>query len=174
MDDNTQKELLENISSGFKALVSDIPVARLPEEIFKNHFLPYFSGQKTPSQDKPVFAEWVSVAGNPVSSVDIIDRDNNVLFRVPPLFDTGMVTQIQGKTMREIFKQYELYNNNLPQVANNFLSKALSAKSEGYTATPLTKAERDWNEILNRYDLADKKVNNSIKADNDKDDLIYD
>jgi hypothetical protein len=67
-----------------------------------------------------------------------------------------------------------LYNNNLPQVANNFLNKALLAKSEGYTTTPLTSAQQEWNSILKRYDLAKPDANagksESKEAD---DDLIY-
>jgi hypothetical protein len=175
MENNLQKELEDSINQGFKALVSDIPVAKLPEEIFSKHFLPYFSGEKTPTQDKPVFAEWISVAGTPMSPVDIIDKNNEVLFRVPPMFDTGMMTQLQGRTMREIFKQYELYNNNLPQVANNFLTKALTAKSEGYDSVSLTKAQEEWNSILQRYDLGEKtkiaEKNANVQID---DDLIYD
>jgi hypothetical protein len=174
MDEYVKQELIDNITLGFKSLVSDVAVAKVPEEIFSRHFLPYFSGQKTPTQAEPVFAEWVSIAGNPMSPVDVIDKDNKTLFRVPPMFDTGMVTQLQGKTMREIFTQYDLYNNNLPQVANNFLNKALLAKSEGYTTTPLTSAQQEWNSILKRYDLAKPDANagksESKEAD---DDLIY-
>jgi hypothetical protein len=86
-----------------------------------------------------------------------------------------MVTMLQGKTMREIFSQYELYNNNLPQVANNFLVRALEHKSDGYTEVPLTQAQKDWESILSRYDLATKTESaGSVSNINDKDDLIYD
>lgn len=174
MENEAQKELAESISQSFKSLVTDTPVAKLPEDIFTRHFLPYFSGQKTPTSAEPVFAEWVSVAGNPMSPVDIINQKDEVLFRVPALFDTGMVTQLQGRTMREIFKQYELYNNNLPQVANNFLTKALTAKSEGYTPVPLTKAQEEWNNILSRYNMGEKSNESKTSGSNDADDdLIY-
>jgi hypothetical protein len=175
MDKDVKQELQNNIDQSYKTLVSETPVAKLPEKIFSQYFLPYFSGEKTPTVSQPVFAEWVSVAGNPMAPVDVIGNDNEVLFRVPALYDTGMVTMLQGKTMREIFSQYELYNNNLPQVANNFLAKALEHKSDGYTEVPLTQAQKDWEGILTRYNLGSKTESSGSVANNDdKDDLIYD
>jgi hypothetical protein len=75
--------------------------------------------------------------------------------------------------MREIFAQYNLYNNNLPQVANNFLTKALTAKSENYDSVSLKDAEVQWKAILKRYDkYKDDKI--ADKNQDGDDDLIYD
>lgn len=173
MNEDLNPELISSINDSFKSLVADVPVSKLPEDIFKNYFLPYFTGEKTPSRAEPVFARWVGIAGNPVAPVDIIDKNEEVLFRVPPLYDTGLMSDLQGKTMREIFAQYNLYNNNLPQVANNFLTKALTAKSENYDSVSLKDAEVQWKAILKRYDkYKDDKI--ADKNQDGDDDLIYD
>ena len=156
MIQTTQKET----NDLFDILVAKKENSRLPETIFQGYFLPYFSGREPITKDSKIMAEWISIAGTPMNEVDIIDEDDAVLFTVPSLFDTNILNVVNNaghRTFAGIFSEYQLHNNNLPQLGDSFLGKALSGKLDQIqTDSDLQdKNLTAWKTIFHRYNITD-------------------
>lgn len=157
-------EIHENLV--VKAKTEDL--AKIPEDIFKQHFLPFFSGKEARDENKNVLGEWIGIAGSPVAEVNVIDNEGKVLFTVPPIFDSTVIKAVQdnlGKSFSDIYALYRLHSNNLPAQGENFLTKELSKKY----ADTITKSElleensKKWEKILNRYDGNNNTTPNTEK-----------
>lgn len=162
------------------SLVAKTPKARLPESIFRSHFLPYFAGQTGITKDSNVLVEWISVAGSPMSEVDVIDQNQNVLFTVPALFDTNIIEIAKreaGKSLADIYQNFELRNNNIPAVAQNYLSHALADKLQEIQKPSEYRHQNEqrWTSILEHYGVqsASGKAATSQQTNDDHDDVVY-
>ena len=161
------------------SLVTHKTNAKLPEDIFKFYFLPYMSGQQPIPDNINLISEWISIAGTPMSEVDIINEAGNVIFTVPSLFDTNNIdvtSRDKGSSLSDIYSQYELRNNNVPIAAVNFLKKALNEKtSTMLQSSPESKATvQAWMDIYARYGIVAETAIKVIDEDDGSDDLIYD
>ena len=64
-------------------------VNKLPEHVFVDFFLPYFSGKLNLKDSEEPITKWIGIAGSPTKEVDIIDNNTGeILFRVPSLINT--------------------------------------------------------------------------------------
>ena len=176
--DAIAKNIQESTNDVFDSLVSNSDNNVLPENIFVQYFLPYFSGKLPITKQTSVMTDWVSVAGSPVAEVDIIDQQNQVLFTVPSLFDTKIINPIRGdesESISQIYNQYSLKNNNIPIVATRYLSNAMDSKSEEILNEVQQKDTR-WDNILNRYGIESPNQQKKITSieEEPEDDLIYD
>lgn len=158
MMDAATADLIAQMDSVHDALVVNTSSidAVLPESIFVNYFLPYFSGEMPITLADKVLTEWVSIAGTPTNEISIIDTTNKVLFKIPSLFDTSIIDVLKrgvGESMGDIFTGYELRKNNIPSVANRFLNDSLADKAPSIIkqSTQLTNGEKRWSEIFERY-----------------------
>ena len=114
-----------------------------------------------------------------MSPVDIIDNTGEVIFTVPPLFDTNMLEILKrerGESLRDIYDNYTLHGNNIRSTAENYLNTALSSKLEKIKATtePSESKTIAWSTIFDRYGV--NTTNNSQDKDKDDDtqeDLDY-
>lgn len=176
--------LIENardqVNNIFNSLIVEKTNSVLPENIFRDYFLPFFAGIRPFERNSPVISEWISIAGTPMSEVDIIDGAGRVLYTVPSLFDTDFLSIARrdpGDSIADIYQQYDLRSNNLPQVANNYLNKALNTKLSKIKLTSNRANENlnRWNTILTRYGLnaVNSTVVNRHHNEDLTDDLIY-
>jgi len=178
LQEANRNQVTESINSTYDKLVVNKQNSTLPEGIFKEHFLPYFAGEKAITSDVSVMAEWVGVAGSPMGEVDVIDNNNQVLFTVPSLFDTNVINTVKrtpGKSLPEIYSQYDLRANNIPVVAEKFLSDALADKANNITkeANPKATNVDRWSNILSRYGYKTEQSSNSTSEEH-QDDVVYD
>jgi hypothetical protein len=162
----TEEEIKSSTNFIYDSLVTNKENSKLPEEIFKDYFLPFFIGQKT--DNKNIISDWVSIAGTPMCEVDIIDPAGKTLFTVPPLYDTNIVESINknNKSLTEVYNSYELKNSHLPAVAQKYLDNELSNKIDQIRNNDetISKSTEAWNNILKRYDIIkDNNENNSSK-----------
>lgn len=173
-----------SIGEIFDALVVNAhnDVAKLPEEIFKGHFLPFFSGEKDIKERKEFFSEWIGIAGSPMAEVNIIDNNGQTLFTVPPMLDSSVIETAKrnlGESFSDIYSQYKMHSNNLPVVGERVLADAFEKKiGTTIKKSDVVQANQDrWNSILNRYGrektAATTNVANS-RANNAGDELDYD
>lgn len=180
--ESKRMEIAKNISSSFDALVANNVNNCLPESLFVEHFLPYFLGEQvTEEKQKTVITEWISVAGTPMASVDIIDPQSNVLFTVPPLYDTDIINiskRRAGNSLQDVYHEYELRGVSLPVAAQNFLASALINKTQEIVdpskADP--QLSEQWESIRKRYRQGDAQgtVKSASQNSNPDDDVIYD
>lgn len=136
----------------FNGLLENPPIGSIPESAFVHYFLGYFLGDKT---DNPNWAaEWISVAGTPMSEVNVIhDITKEVLFKVPALLQTkNLSLDSQSGGYTAIFSRYEQITNNIPTSGTRFLVAALDDKEkELLRGVDMEPAYQTWREILMRY-----------------------
>lgn len=170
-------DVFQNLVVGAKA-----DTAKLPESIFVEQFLPFFSGEQNVKDRKEFFSEWIGVAGSPMGEVNVINEEGNVLFSVPPMFDSSVIETAKrnlGESFSDIYSQYKMHSNNLPVVGEKFLADAFEKKI-GTTVKKsdvVSSNQERWNNILTRYG---RKVGGvagnpiSVKTTNPGDDVEYD
>lgn len=146
-----QKEIFEGLIGGYQ-------INRLPESVFRAHFLMAFAGQPT---DPNWVAKWIGIAGTPSAEVAIVDQQNNELFRVPPVIaSTGVV--LQGRSagrMKDIFNHASDLSRNSPYQAVQFMNQALGTKTQEIGEAP--ESHQRWREIFERYGLAVPQIGDS-------------
>lgn len=178
------EEISGSMNSIYDSLVVHAPHGRLPEEIFKERFLPTFAGEAPMVKDSAVIAEWIGVAGTAMNEVDIIDSKGNVLFTVPSIFDTNVLEITKrnaGESIADIYKEFNLRHNHIPIVADKYLAESLSGKLQEITK-PVADGnpnQKRWTEILGRYGKApsatqNQNTGNQQKSSTDLDDVVYD
>lgn len=182
LNDAVVKNIIDSMQTQTNTIFDDLVVknenSKLPEEIFQGHFLPFFSGQRHASKDDNVIAEWISVAGTPMNEVDIIDRDGEVLFTVPPLMDTNIInvtTNTSQRSMSAILSNYDLHHNNIPKVAVNKLNQNLGDKSEALLNPKVSFENKErWDKIMLRYNISPEEVATKTSEIDTNDDVNYD
>jgi len=140
---------------------------RLKEDIFRNVFFPMFrellTGQgKEHNVYDMKLGNWITVAGNANSAVEVYDASGRTLFTVPPVFDVRATTpSTKGNsylgdeklpTIEHVIKSTQLYQSALPAQGNRYLSEELSKRAIIMKSNAdLSDAEKAWNEIFALY-----------------------
>lgn len=179
-----REEISLQIGRAFDSLVVKANKAHLPEVVFQQHFLPFFAGElDTPAlKDRDVITDWISIAGTPMSEVDIVDEAGATLFTVPPIFDSNIIEHVNrkaGNSLRDIMAEYEIRKTGIPAQANNFLNAALAEKSREMTSDTrhLSVTTARWNEIMKRYNKDSVDGTGASTKDtaiDPGDDVVYD
>lgn len=180
MTDRVRQEIVDSTDLIFDSLVNHQIKGRLPESLFVNHFLDFFSGEKPATPDNKIIEQWISVAGTPMSTVDVINEKGDVLFNVPSLFETNMLDIAKTSTtnsLPEIYGTFDAKVNHIPAVGNKYLADALGDKIQNMVkdSPALNTNKQKWDEILTRYGKLEKSksVNNVMPDDDLADDMIY-
>jgi hypothetical protein len=156
----------EAIGTAFDELVTKPlqEAARLPEDIFKNMFLPYFNGEKK-VEGTEILAKWYMIAGSPFQEVSVIDERNNELFRVPPIqrtsiYDPHANSDKSGNksemSIGEITAFAEQLSSTIPIRGVAFRERAMDSKIEQLTTVELALKDDAvrWQAIFDRYSPA--------------------
>ncbi len=161
----------------YKALVIEQPVGRLPETIFRETFLPYFIGQKKFEPDSELLKIWIGIAGNPGACVDIIDQGNDVLFRIPPLYNTDFVNSTAATNIpfMGIIDEYHQRNASAPNLGSNFLKSVLSTTKDLITTNNnhIEEYRQMWQKMFDYYKVGNTSVKENPGTINDGE-IIYD
>lgn len=174
-----RREIDESMKSVFEAIIPQN--SKLPEDVFKTHFVPFFKGEleHEANANRNVIAEWVSVAGSPMAQVDIIDNDGKTMFTVPPIFDTAgfdVSSHKAGNSIKDIMTEYFQRKGSVPQAATAWLNATLIKKSDDIAknteGTSLELSQR-WRDVLIRYGYEDGKPTKAQAASDDND-VVYD
>lgn len=180
--DNVNLQMKNTIDFHFEELVVKPyqEITRLPENVFVEVFLPFFSGEKNFDDEKDIIIKWVSIAGNPTKEVHVVDEAGTILFTVPAIMDTTCIdykNDAKGQPLGNIIANYELHKNQLPVVGKNYLDgtidnrlRTLTKNSEVFLSN-----EKRWNDIFVKYG---KVKDTSVKVDNTNhlsdDEILYD
>lgn len=134
----------------FSSLVQNQLRQRLPERIFVERFLPYFSGKVNIASTSSPIAEWISIAGSPTSEVELIDGTGKVVATVPAVFHTGFINPRKSEeTLSRIAQQHELEKTNpINNSDNKFAQRILSKVPQ---ATVAVSEEQKWETLFKRY-----------------------
>lgn len=130
-------------------------LTRMPEDIFRQAYLPLFVGEKNLIPGVS-FEMWANKAGGFNKPMHVVDRaTDRVLFTVPPLLDTSMIsTIVGGDFLYSIIDKAEGYNAMHPDMGRNIVAQALSARVDKIKDfRPAAKHLETWNAIMTRYGL---------------------
>lgn len=149
----------------------------IPEKLFKEYFLPYFTGEKT--LEKDILNTWSAIVGSPTQSINVVDDNdyNNILFEVPPIYNTDMVTHIPKDPFIREDNYYQtavmydqLLQSGIPGLSNNYLTDSLNNLLNNNNNKQY---KEQWIKILERYGIVDsnKKIE---KLSNFDDEIVID
>ena len=154
-------------------------INKLPEYIFIDFFLPYFSGKLNIEDSQEPITKWIGIAGSPTKEVDIIDSvSGNVLFRVPPLINTSKLNIIKTDkktTANEMLAMAaRKADSGIPGSESVYLMSMYPLKVKQLTEN--NEIDKDdkvrWEYIFNRYGI--KILDNKIEVQKEKVTDFYD
>jgi hypothetical protein len=138
--------------------IAEENVAKLPEDIFREVFLPLLAGDAT-LKHKAGIADWISIAGTPYKEVDVFDPATKaVLFRCPPLFDYNGVNPVRDPSNRgqrpvaDIVAMADKLTNLHPNQGIAFLTTELGKRALTMNSSSrLAPNVKRWTEVFQRY-----------------------
>lgn len=142
--------------------IADENVARLPEDMFKEVFLPLFAGETLKYPEQSNIAGWIGIAGSAYKEVDIFDpKTNQVLFRCPPLFDYNGINPVRNASDRsqrpiaDIVAMADQLANLHPNQGVAFLTRELGKRALTMdSSAKLAQHVIRWNAVFARYNRA--------------------
>lgn len=156
----------------------ETPKARIPEPVFREIFLPYFTGEKEPSRNEDAIAHWVGLVGSATESANVVNVKGEVLFEVPPMYDSSRINTVKDDSdntnFSTIFTVYAEQSSVHSALGNQYLGEELAKKtryiSEGNKEGP------SWKPVLEYYGLIKKEpeANAQAAASNSDDGLVFD
>lgn len=153
------------------------PMAKIPEPVFREIFMPYFLGEKKATQEDSAVYHWSGLVGSGTAAAEVVNVKGETLFVVPPLFDSGKINaQRPTRTSyATIFTVTEEEARVHPGRARDYLVQQLSQKADAALSTEKTE-QYSWQPILEYYGLAPKneQASKNPAANNTDDDFVYD
>ena len=140
-----------------KNLVTEDRKARVPEMIFKEHFVDFFKSygkNTTPTEaDSTTYARWLTIAGSEFNEVDIINESGDVIFTVPPMLTKPNVDYKATRQIRVDDTAYDATNkfNRTPAESSNYMASKVNKMMSGAITVDTRHDEAAWERILKRY-----------------------
>lgn len=181
--DSFTKALTTQDMSSEKDFINDMlnqitePPKKIPEPVFREIFLPYFTGEKTPDANNSAIAHWIGLVGSASEVADIVNVKGEVLFQVPPMCDSSRLNVTDrgnGRNFAQIFTTYGEESKVHPAMGQRYLVEELSKKAD--VGIPEVESKGvTWEPCLRHYNLLPKETK-AIKsqAAQDDDDFIFD
>jgi hypothetical protein len=144
---------------------------RFPEELFKQTYLLFFSGQPNcPTNLTP--ALWAGIAGSPYAEVDVVDEAGEFLYTVPPLFDRSVLKVAENTRLPGLlneFIQAENYMKITPALGKGYMAKVLKTYADNAQpgGAPM-KHKATWLAIFARYGIFPPGVDPTTVAQAEK------
>ena len=131
---------------------------QLPEYIFISDFLPMFLGNLGDDYLSRLEV-WYLISNGPFGTVDLIDENNNVVAKVPPVLDRTIIKDQfnNNNNIANLFKEYE----NLLLISPNAAESVLSEKlHNSFTVNDINNNNlvSKWKEFLSRYTNLETKT----------------
>lgn len=145
----------DDLLSGEKKIYEGIVLApminTIPEEVFRNYYLPCFAGFVNPDN---WIVNWIQVAGSPMAEVSVVDQNGQEVFRVPPLLASSKAFLInRAGSLNDIFSRQELLKNSLGNTHAEYVFQQLGHKSEEIDHSVSQDALQRWKVIFNAYGI---------------------
>ena len=181
-----------SIDAALSVLGAVDALATIPEALFVNYYLPYFSGTmpedvaKNEKLIQEMVVHWIGVAGGPHLEMGVVDDAGALLFKVPALYTTDKLKAlgVGGRGLLDLVAEFRQRQAQSPIAATAWWTGELAAKAQGilpdgYASPETAKFVDDprWMEIFERYKVAPNKDAaklTSASAADPADDLLYD
>lgn len=157
-----------------RAALEDLPISKLPVDLFKQHFLPLFSGQGqlTPDQIKETMSYWYQIVGHQYGELDLVE-EGQVVLRVPSAFDRsvlGATAESDHETISQIFILAQKKAAVNPNMGMQLIGAAAQMRE-----TEMTRRHHDpqwlerWQEVFKYFGLLPKEASVNAPSDNTPD-----
>lgn len=158
------KEIAKIDEESERAFINDLidavttPPKKIPEPVFREIFLPYFTGERKPDPNNSAIAHWIGLVGSASDPADIVDVKGEVLFQVPPMYDSSVIdtrrNSKDAKNFATIFSVYEEEARVHPALGKKFLVEELSKKADVTIPEDMAeKSKYSWDPVLKYYKL---------------------
>lgn len=129
-----------------KNLLNDIKLedsTKIPKGVYEEYFEPYLTGKLPVTEDNTIIVKWVELAKGPKRSVDIIDDEGNIIFKVPPIIDPNGINMEESNKINygAIGAEYEIKHKRSPITGNEYLGAMLTGVGERVIKENDTKLE---------------------------------
>lgn len=170
------KEIAKIDEESERAFINDLidavttPPKKIPEPVFREIFLPYFTGERKPDPNNSAIAHWIGLVGSASDPADIVDVKGDVLFQVPPMYDSSVIdtrrNSKDAKNFATIFSVYEEEARVHPALGKKFLVEELSKKADVTIPEDMAeKSKYSWDPVLKYYKLIpDTPENNKTQV----------
>jgi len=170
------KEIAKIDEESERAFINDLidavttPPKKIPEPVFREIFLPYFTGERKPDPNNSAIAHWIGLVGSASDPADIVDVKGDVLFQVPPMYDSSVIdtrrNSKDAKNFATIFSVYEEEARVHPALGKKFLVEELSKKADVTIPEDMAeKSKYSWDPVLKYYKLIpDTPENNKAQV----------
>jgi hypothetical protein len=162
-----QKEILDS---------KDDFLNSIPESVFVNLFLPYFSGEDRELEKNNTVVNWISIAGTPMKEVKVVsDTTGELLFKVPSIYDTSIIDVTRKdneNSYSEIALGTDMNSRNIKSSGDKYFAEEMSKKIDNMASNGNVVSESTvvWNSILSRYGkkpIIENTSENKVPATND-------
>jgi hypothetical protein len=165
MVENIEQQSLEEsrvFIENFSEQIAE-PLVKVPEPVFREIFLPYFTGQKKADLDHNAVAHWSGLVGSATSPAEVVNVKGETLFVVPPLFDSDLlnVQKNDRTSFATIFIEASEESRVHKAAGRAVISKGLSEKLEN--ALGGEGSGYSWDPVLNYYGVQSKEQATATK-----------
>lgn len=166
LDMNEAEEFINNVLE-----VTSEPPVRVPENVFKELFLPVFSGQDVEREKNAqnFISHWMGLVGSASAEAEVVNINGEKIFTVPPIVDTSVLKTTTHRSgsqgYAEITQEFQDQAKLLPGLA----IKEFSEKIGGRISEHLEKKPdpSGWVKIFQHYNLIPKsKTEEKTESDN--------
>lgn len=165
---------IENIYKQTLDAVTADPLWRISEADFVTHFLPVFAGE----EDNPKkLGDWTKMAGGPGRYVEVFDRNQRTIFKVPPLQVTVAINSnspaLKGITIYSIIENFKRISMGKSALAQKYVEGRLANYgSQTKNNVDTTVYENEWMAIFKRYNIDIKKTQPDAVDESSGDEVI--
>ena len=151
MDAKVEKDFINGVLDALET-----PKTKIPEPVFREIFLPYFTGEKEPSKNEDAIAHWVGLVGSATEPAEIVNVKGEVLFEVPPMYDSSRINTVKEtedtSNLGTIFTVYSEQAVVHRALGNKYLAEELAKKTRYIDKAPHSTGP-SWEPALRYYGL---------------------
>ena len=134
------------------------PNRKIPEPVFRELFMPFFLGERPAEEQPELLAHWIGLVGSASLPADIVDVSGNVLFQIPPVYDTAQLDVLSrnpdADNFQKVFTNYIDDSKLHPAIGQRYLAEQLSKKLDtNLNGEQATASKYSWRPALEYYKL---------------------
>lgn len=148
---------------GFFDVIKEYPIKKVPENVFREVFLPYMTGEAVATVDHNPIAHWTGLVGGPTFPAEVVGLDGKTLFVVPPMYDSSKIdTRKEGKgpdRFNRIFTDMAQSSRSRPMDAIKTFGKEMAEETSAII-DKLSPGIYTWEPVFAFYGIGKTKGDN--------------
>lgn len=137
---------------------------KIPEPVFREIFMPFFTGQKESTGKEAAVLHWMGLVGGATNEADVVDVSGTTVFTVPPICDTATLNteRAEGYSpgFASIFSVYEDQSRVHWALGRQHLVENLAEKTSAIVKK--TEISDGWKGMMDYYKLGEGAVKGAV------------